>query len=291
MKIFKFKDQELVLKEADRLSSIFDQLHDGAPSVSIKATERIGGIKEKSDKDLVKAALNKVGGNNSASASIRFTFKFAEEHEDELTAIVGSIHKYNDMMLSNIINQVPTLREQGRQIAIQNYARGLLRRWAERSASYTDDQIDVAMEASGVLVIPEGGFLEASLTMGTLVHELPNYRGAEKHYKAKTVTLSDGRGVDAFVKTSESYGRKKVPFNVAYVDEFAKWIVKFGELFESSMKNSDGSDESNLKGMLLFASELDKISGSHHVEDTGLSKEDTDAAKKMRDDVIKYLEV
>lgn len=290
MKVFQFKSNTMIMNQTERLSKEFDQLHDGAESVSIKGVERIAGLKERSDKQMVAAALNKVGSNNSASISVRFTYEYACEHEEEILKIVGSIHRYNDKVLHDIIEAVPELQNQGRQIAIQNHARSLLRAWADKGSSYTDDQIDLAMEASGALVIPEGGYLEASMTMGTLMHELPTYRGAEKHYKAKTVTLSDGRTVDAFVKTSESYGRKKIPFQVGYVDTFAEKIVQFATLFETIMENSDGSDESNLRNMLAFAAELDKISGKYTIEDLGMDKDAVEEAKKLRDQVINYLE-
>lgn len=290
MKVFEFKGNTTVMNQTERLSREFDQRHDGAESVSIKSVERIAGLKERSDKQMVAAALNKVGSNNSASISVRFTYEYALAHEEEILTIVKSIHRYNDKILHDIIEAVPELQKQGRQIAIQNHARSLLRAWADRGSSYTDDQIDLAMEASGVLVIPEGGYLEASMTMGTLMHELPAYRGAEKHYKAKTVMLSDGRTVDAFVKTSESYGRKKIPFQVGYVDTFAEKIVQFATLFEGIMKNSDGSDESNMQNMLAFATELDKMSGKYNVEDLGMDKEAVEEAKRLRDKVIEYLE-
>jgi hypothetical protein len=290
MKVFEFKGNTTTMNQTERLSSEFDKKYDGAESVSIKSVERIAGMKEKSDKQMVSAALNKVGSNNSASVSIRFTYQFAQEHEAELLTIVSSIHRYNDKVLNDIVESVPELKSQGRQIAIQNHARSLLRDWADRGSSYTDDQIDLAMDVSGVLTIPEGGYLEASLTMGTLMHNLPDYRGAEKHYKAKTVTLSDGRSMDVFVKTSESYGRKKIPFRISYVDTFAEKIVDFATLFENTMKDSDGSNESNLQSILAFAAELDKVSGKYTIADLGMDEDAVKKAKEMRDAVIKYLE-
>lgn len=290
MKRFVHKEQELEMNQAERLSKLFDQMHDGADSVSIKATEKIGGLKERSDAQMVKAALNKVGGNNSASASVRFTMNFAQEHEDDLVEIVHSIHRYNDKVLTEIIGSVPELREQGRTIAVQNHARSLLRDWGDKNGSYTDDQIDLAMEMSGVLTIPSGGYLEASLSMGTLVNELPDYRGAEKHYKAKEISTSDGKKHDVYVKTSESYGRKKVPFSIAYVDTFVEKIVTFATIFEEEMKKSDGSDIQNLACLQAMCKRLDAMVGSYTIEDLGMTAEDTKAAKDMRDSVIKYLE-
>jgi len=290
MKRFVHNDKELEMNQAERISRLFDQLHDGADSISIKATERIGGLKERSDAQMVKAALNKVGGNSSASVSVRFTMEFAQNNEDAITDIVHSIHRYNDKVLSDIINSVPELREQGKMIAIQNTARSLLRDWGDRNGSYTDDQIDLAMEMSGVLTIPSGGYLEASLSMGTMVSELPNYRGSEKHYKAKDILTSDGRSHSVYVKVSESYGRKKVPFSVSYVQEFADKIVTFATIFEDMMSNSDGTDMKNLECLKAMCKRLDSLVGDHRIEEFGMNPEDTAAAKDMRDAVIKYLE-
>lgn len=290
MKKFVHDDKTLEMNQAERLSKLFDQFYGAADSISIKATEKIGGIKERSDAQMVKAALNKVGGNNSASVSVRFTMEFAQEHEDEITEIVNSIHLYNDKVLNDIIGSVPELRDQGKMIAIQNAARSLLRDWGDRNGSYTDDQIDLAMEMSGVLTIPSGGYLEASLSMGTMVEELPNYKGSEKHYKAKSVVTSNGKNHNVYVKVSESYGRKKVPFSVSYVQEFTEKIITFATLFENAMKDSNGTDAQNLDCLQVMIVKINDLVGDHRIGELGMSTEDRTAAINMRDTVIKYLE-
>jgi len=290
MKTFKFKNSEVTVGTPERLSQQFEEKNMGKDSISFKENIGIRNIKEKSDKQMVQAALNKVGGNNSANVSCRMTLPFAQANEDRIVAVVRKVHAYNENMLQTIINKVPSLKAQGEEIAIQNEARRELASWAEAN-NIDADHLDAIMEAAGCLSKPSGGTLEADITMGTLCYELPSYRGADKHFKAKTVTFSDGREATAYVKTSESYGRKKIPFDVAYVDEFAAGIVDIATQFETAFAKVDGgNDEAVLGALEVFAENLaSKTPKGYVAQIQTLSKEGKEKVVAIKNKVMSYI--
>jgi hypothetical protein len=195
------------MSASERLSQAVDQLYRDQSTASIKSAMRIIGLKGDSNALFIKSILDEAMNGMSGSFSFKFTQQTGVERQKDLMKISEAMHKETDYALTTAYEMLSDDDKKiGQKIAVQNAIRnalvGLMSSVAD-AATLVDNWLTV----NNKLIIPEGAQLESTVLGGTRLYSAPKNKNG---YKEKVDVNSPGEPT-VWTKTSEIYGRKRVP--------------------------------------------------------------------------------
>lgn len=277
------------MSTSERLSQEFDEAYNGKDSISCKVKSTIGGKKLESHERLVKAATGQTMSQADGSFSFRLPNDFAIANSDALVSVVSSFHRYTDYALSKVYAQLDEAdKAEGKAIAIQNLARDKVLDY-KKDTALTKDQVSGAMDQMGILKIPDSSYLSFTITMGTQFFSEPVNK---KGFKEQVDTSVKG-GRKVWRKTSECFGRKRVPIKTEAADTLAiDAIFKAAKMWEDMMKDANGGNAEELfKLVQNFSTALVKdVPEDYKIVTNSLSTADEEEAIALAKEIIDFIE-
>lgn len=205
--VFKKSDVTLEMSASEKLSRLMDDMYEGQSTSSLKSSMRIVGLKGDSTAAFIKSILDTAMSGMSGSFSFKFPTQIGAAREEDLMKIAEAMHRETDYALTQAWEML-SLDDQrmGSVIAKQNAVRNAM---LELCSTIADARavVDNWLSVNNKLVIPNGAQLESTVIGGSRMYTQPkNLMG----YKKKADETQVG-SPDVWTKTSEIFGRKRVP--------------------------------------------------------------------------------